>query len=159
MSTFPYRLVQLKKDFDISTLLEPPNWTPNSIQGYYRHQRVLGTFIKFCLELGCTVELPIFEENANWDYGVDVVVNGLIIDIKSFGLREDAKTKTFDSEAYRGKGHCPKSFTKWLIFVPEGSSPSLWEAAPFHKQRKSKFGYPPYFWKSDVVHFSKLQWC
>ena len=156
MTDLPYYLVRLEKGFDLSTLLDDPNWNPHSMEGYRRHQKVLVSFIEFCLEQSWTVDLPIFDENEGWDYGVDVFVNGQAIDLKSFGLREDAKTKTFDSPAYNGKGAHPKSLTSWLIFAPLGSSADTWEAAPFKRQQKSKYGYAPYFWKKDVVSFSEF---
>ena len=152
----PYRLVRLEQGFDLSTLLEEPNWDPNSMKGYRRHQKVLVAFIEFCLEQGWIVDLPIFAEDAGWDYGIDVFVNGKAIDLKSFGLREDAKTKTFDSPAYAGKGAHPKSLTEWLVFAPTGSSADTWEAAPFKRQQKSYKGYAPFFWKNDVISFSEF---
>lgn len=152
----PYRLVRLERGFDLSTLQKKPNWEPKSMKGYHRHQTVLVSFIEFCLARGWIVELPIFEEDAGWDYGVDVFVNGKAIDLKSFGLREDAKSKTFDSPAYNGKGAHPKSLTEWLVFAPTGSSADTWEVAPFKRQQKSKYGFPPFFWKNDVISFSEF---
>lgn len=156
MTNTPYRLVRLEPNFDLSALLEDPDWDPKSIEGYRRHQKVLVSFIEFCLGRGWTVELPIFKEDAGWDYGVDVLVNGKAIDLKSFGLREDAKSKTFDSPAYNGKGANPKSLTDYLVFAPLGTMPDAWEVAPFKRQQKSKYGYSPFFWKNDVISFSKF---
>ena len=156
MTSLPYHLIRITPGFDLSSLLTDPDWAPHSIDGYRRHQKVLVSFIEYCLEKGWTVDLPVFGEDAGWDYGVDIFVNGKAIDLKSFPLREDAKTKTFDSPAYNGKGAHPKSLTAWLIFAPPGTSAEAWEAAPFKRQQKSKYGFAPYFWKKDVVSFSEF---
>jgi hypothetical protein len=156
MNDLPYRLVRLEPGFDLSELLADPDWDPRSMEGYRRHQKVLVSFIEYCFEKGWTVDLPVFSEDSGWDYGVDVFVNGKAVDLKSFPLREDAKSKTFDSPAYNGKGPHPKSLTEWLVFAPPGTSAEVWEAAPFKRMRKSFYNLPPFFWKNDVVSFSEF---
>jgi hypothetical protein len=131
-----YRLVRLKADFDLSSLLVDPDWAPHSLEGYRRHQKVLVSFIEYCFEKGWTVDLPIFDEDTGWDHGIDVFVNGKAVDLKSFPLREDAKSKTFDSPAYNGKGPHPKSLTDFLVFAPQNTKPDAWEVAPFKLMRK-----------------------
>jgi hypothetical protein len=148
-----YHIVRLEPGFDLSSLLADPDWAPHSLEGYRRHQKVLVSFIEYCFEKGWTVDLPIFDEDTGWDHGIDVFVNGEAVDLKSFPLREDAKSKTLDSPAYNGKGPHPKSLTEWLVFAPPGTSAEAWEVAPFKKMRKSYKGFPPFFWKNDVMSF------
>jgi len=151
-----YHIIRITPGFGLSSLLADPDWAPHSIDGYRRHQKVLVSFIEYCLEKGWTVDFPVFGEDAGWDYGVDIFVNGKAIDLKSFPLREDAKTKTFDSPAYNGKGAHPKSLTDFLVFASQDTSPDVWEVAPFKRQQKSKYGFPPFFWKNDVMSFSEF---
>jgi len=138
---------------NLSFLHEPPSWKPNSIRGYYEHQKVLERFILFCLSKGWNVELPIFDGSESWDYGIDIIINGKAIDLKAFALREDRKTKTFDSPAYNGKSRNPNALTEWLVFAPLSQNPEEWEVAPFKRMQKSYYNLPPFFWKADVISF------
>jgi hypothetical protein len=156
MTSLPYHLIRITPGFDLSSLLADPDWDPCSMEGYRRHQKVLVSFIEYCFEKGWTVDLPIFNKDMGWDHGIDVFVNGKAVDLKSFPLREDAKSKTFDSPAYNGKGPHPKSLTDFLVFAPQNTKPDTWEVAPFKRMRKSYYNLPPFFWKKDVVSFSQF---
>jgi hypothetical protein len=112
--------------------------------------------IKYCLGRNWKVELPVFPENSGWDYGVDALINGKIIDYKSFDLREDAESKTFNSPAYTGRDRNDNALTELLIFGCVESPLKKWEAAFFQNVKKSHYALPPFFWKHEVMSFDLL---
>lgn len=134
----------------------PPSWC-NSPRGYVKHQNLLKHLIYFFEELGILLELPP-EYQTHWDYGVDLIINDCInIDFKSFGLREDRLTYTWDSPHWKGK-FAPKystSLTHYFIH-PFGDSIEDWKVAKFNsvntsikRDKLNKPIFAPFYWKED----------
>jgi hypothetical protein len=117
---------------------------------------MLETLIRFAWKCGWTVELPVVPESTrNGDGGVDVIINGLKIDTKVFGLRNDPKTRTFNSTAYADREPSSKVDTEWFIFGEYQSPIETWEVARYKDMRKSYYkGLPPFFWKNQVMPIS-----
>jgi len=128
-----------------------PSWA-KSPKGYIAHQEKLKQFIEFVEAKGSKVSLP--EETNTWDYGIDVIVDGLNFDIKSFTLRNDASTMTWESP--RWKGELPKyegTLTDYYIH-PNGDSVEDWYVVPASALRRSYYNYPPFYWKDQVKKVS-----
>ena len=141
---------------DLSFLHEfPTSWSPRYPLGWQQHQVMLETLIRFAWKCGWIVELPVVPKNSYGDGGVDIIINGLKIDTKVFGLREDAKTKTFGSKIYRD-WDCKKEVeTEWFIFGEYQSPIETWEVARYKDAKPSNYkGLPPYFWKNQVMPLS-----
>jgi hypothetical protein len=164
MRNLPCDLVTVELGDDFSFITDAPNWGPgrgpDNIEGYHRHQEVFERFIRECLGFGWKVQLPVFpekreeEEKKRGDYGIDVVVNELIFDIKSFGLREDAKTKSLRSKRWEGKAPPRWVLTDFLIFAPLNYEPNRWEVGPYRHLRESyNPKYTPFFYKNYVMSF------
>jgi hypothetical protein len=154
MRNLPCDLVTVKSGDDLSFIHEKPNWDPNSLTAYYLHQKELERFIRQCLGFGLKVQLPVFPPDAAGDSGIDVVVNELIFDLKTFGLYEATKTKTMDSEYWEGRTPLRWLLTDFLVFVPLGSAPEVWEVGPYRHLRESyNPKYAPFFYKEYVMSF------
>ena len=127
----------------------PQDWNRNS-KGYVKHQLLLVKLVAWLEEQGAEVQIP--EDRNGWDRGVDLIVNGLPVDLKGFGLQAHGSSYTWDSEFYRGR---PRplyrgSLTEWFVH-PTGDSPSEWIAAPVDSLRTSKYGYAPYYFQADAI--------
>ena len=145
---------------DLSFLHETPtDWAPNSFSGHARHQILVECLIRFGWSRGWTVELVKFPNDGWGDRGVDVILNGSPVDMKSVGLtdRPQDSSRTIDSPAYAGKKRNPYSLTEWLVFGQPGSSVDTWEVALYKHMKPSKHkNLGPYFWKGEVMPFSDL---
>ena len=145
---------------DLSFLHETPaDWVPNSFSGLAQHQILVHTLIEFGWARGWTVELAKFPNDGWGDRGVDVILNGSPIDVKSTGLTQKTsqwKTRTIDSPAYAGKKRNPYSLTEWLVFGKPGSSIDTWEVALYKHMKPSKKLSAPYFWNGEVMPFTDL---
>ncbi len=167
MRKLPCDLVTVELGDDLSFITDAPNWgpgrRPDNIEGYHLHQEAFERFIRECLGFGWKVQLPVFpeirdaEEVKNGDYGIDAVVNSLIIDLKSYGLREDAKTKSIRSKIWKGKGPNPYVLTDFLVFAPLSYTPDRWEVGAYENLHKSKYTrLTPYFYKDEVMSFPEF---
>ena len=132
----------------------PQAWNKNP-RGYVRHQTFLVQLVKYLEAQGAEVQIP--EDRNGPDGGVDLIVNGLKIDLKGFGLDAYGKTLTWSSEYYRGR-RAPlydNLMTDWFVHPTDGP-PSEWIAAPRSSLRTSKFGYAPYYFQADAITMAQF---
>jgi len=127
----------------------PQPWNRNP-EGYVKHQLLLVELVTWLEEQGAEVQIP--EDSGEWDKGVDLIINGLPVDLKGFGLQAHGSSYTWDSEFYRGRPRplYAGSLTEWFVH-PAGTSPSDWIAAPANSLRTSKYGYAPYYFQSESI--------
>ena len=78
--------------------MTPQSWCRNP-NGYVLHQEMLVRLAEYFESRGHTVSLPA--DSDGWDYGVDIIVDGWNIDLKTFGVV--GKWNTWQSNYYRGK--------------------------------------------------------
>ena len=81
-----------------------------------------------------------------------MIINGIPVDLKGFGLLARGSPYTWESEFHRGR---PRplyngSLTEWFVH-PAGDSPSQWVAATADSLRTSKYGFAPYYFQSDAI--------
>lgn len=133
-----------------------PAWA-NSPKGYIAHQEKLQQFIEFFENIGIEVSLP--KETGQWDKGIDATIDGKNYDLKSFPLRVNAHTMTWDSP--RWEGEFPKyegQLTDFYIH-PNGDSVKDWYIIPASALRRSEYGYGPYYWRDSVSKVSDfIKW-
>ena len=147
---------------DLSFLHEKPtDWTPKCASGLARHQVLLEKLVRYGWSRGWTVELPVVPKDSYGDRGVDIIINGSPIDIKSTGLTAKCQkwaSRTINSTAYAGTEWKDDYLTEWMIFGTPGSSVETWEVALYKHMKKSSQKPPgaPYFWNNEVMPFSDL---
>ena len=136
----------------IPTTPQPWNRNPD---GYVKHQLLLVELVTWLEEQGAEVQIP--EDRGGWDKGVDLIINGLLVDLKGFGLQAHGSSYTWDSKFHRGRPRplYKGSLTQWFVH-PTGSSPSEWTAAPADCLRTSKYDLPPYYFQSDAITMSNF---
>ena len=130
--------------------MAPQSWCRNP-NGYVLHQEMLVRLVEYFESLGHKVELP--EDRDGWDRGVDIIVDGWIIDLKTFGVC--GKWNTWESNYYRGK----EPSTEWEgcetdFFVHvTGTDVSRWAVGYAPDLRPSKYdnGSPYYRGKVQTV--------
>ena len=124
-------------------------------KGYVKHQHFLVQLVEWLESQGAEVQIP--EDTGSWDKGVDLIVNGLCVDLKSFGLQAYGSSYTWDSTYYKGRSRplYDGSLTEWFIH-PNGDDPSDWIAAPAECLRTSKYNLPPYYFQDDAISMSNL---
>jgi len=134
--------------------MAPQPWCRNPA-GYVKHQHLLKQLTQWFETQGATVELP--EDTGTWDKGIDLIVNGLRVDLKSFGLGAYGNSYTWNSTYHQGRPAplYEGTETDWFVH-PAGDHPSEWIAGPVHKLRTSKYGYAPYYFKSDTIRVADL---
>ena len=127
----------------------PQAWNKNA-KGYVKHQLLLVELVAWLEEQGAEVQIP--EDEGEWDKGVDLIINGLAVDLKGFGLQAHGSSYTWDSEFYRGRPRplYKGSLTEWFVH-PITGSPSKWIAVPADCLRTSKYGYAPYYFQADAI--------
>ena len=135
----------------------PQDWNRNP-QGFVRHQKLLVKLVTWLEEQGAEVQIP--EDRNGWDLGIDLIVNGLRIDLKSFGLGAYGKSLTWKSEYYRGRPApiYDGTETDWFVHPTDGPV-SEWIAADRESLRTSKYGYAPYYFQSDVIDMGSFVAC
>ena len=134
--------------------LEPQSWCKNP-KGYIRHQLQLKKLAEWLESQNLILALP--EDTGSWDRGIDLYIGSLKIDLKSFGLNPNRLSLTWDSPHYRGRS-APLyrgSETDYFIHASQ-AQPQTWIAAPAKALRTSKYGYQPYYFKSDCVTVEQL---
>ena len=134
--------------------LTPQPWNKNP-DGYVRHQSYLYELVQWLETREIDVMLPV--ERDGHDYGIDLFIGGIPVDLKGFGLREYDKTYTWDSSYYRGR---PRPIydewqTEWFIHPTDGP-PSEWLAARADDLRASMYEHAPFYYKDRVVTVDKL---
>jgi hypothetical protein len=127
----------------------PQDWNRNP-RGYIKHQKLLVRLVSWLEAQGSEVQIP--EDRDGWDRGVDLIVNGLRVDLKSFGLGAYGKSLTWDSEYYRGRPApiYKGTETDWFVHPTDGPV-SEWIAAERISLRTSKYGHAPYYFQSDAI--------
>ena len=135
----------------------PQDWNRNP-QGFVRHQKLLVKLVTWLEEQGAEVQIP--EDRNGWDLGIDLIVNGLRIDLKSFGLGAYGNSLTWKSEYYRGRPApiYDGTETDWFVHPTDGPV-SEWIAADRKSLRTSKYGYAPYYFQSDVIDMDSFVAC
>lgn len=126
--------------------LGPQKWNLNP-NGYVRHQAYLKQLVEWLETTDAEVQLP--EDRDGWDLGVDVIVNGMVIDLKGFQLDEFRKSLTWRSPFYKGR-RAPVykgSLTDYYVH-PTSECPSEWIVAPVESLHTSEYGHAPYYRKS-----------
>ena len=127
----------------------PQEWNKNA-EGYVKHQLLLVKLVAWLEEQGAEVQIP--EDRNGWDRGVDLIINGLPVDLKGFGLQAHGSSYTWDSKFYRGRPRplYEGSLTQWFVHPTDGS-PAEWTAAPADCLRTSKYNLPPYYFQADAI--------
>ena len=134
--------------------LTPQPWNKNPV-GYVLHQQKLKLFAEWLEDRGIEFELP--PDRKGWDRGVDLIVAGTRIDLKTFGLDVYRFTHTWSSTYYKGRPAplWDKSETDWFVHSI-GDDVSMWLAAPADQLRTSKWGHAPYYFSNHVVTVDEL---
>ena len=132
----------------------PQPWNRNP-KGYIKHQLLLVKLVAWLESQGADVTIP--EDTGGWDYGIDLIVNGSRIDLKSFGLDFYGNTFTWKSEYYRGRPAplYDGTETDWFVHATD-EDPSTWIAGRRSGLRTSKYGYAPYYFGQDCVTMKQL---
>ena len=132
----------------------PQSWNRNP-DGYVKHQHLLVQLVEWLESQGAEVQVP--EDTGSWDKGVDLIINGLCVDLKGFGLQAHGSSYTWDSTYYRGRPRplYEGSLTDWFVHPTDGP-PSEWVAAPADCLRTSKYGYAPYYFQADAITMSNF---
>ena len=132
----------------------PQQWNRNP-KGYIKHQLLLVRLVTWLESLGADVTIP--EDTGEWDHGIDLIVNGTGIDLKSFGVDHYGNSYTWDSKHWEGR-RAPlyrDTETDWFVHVT-GGDPSTWIAGRRSGLRTSKYGYAPYYFAQDCVTVGEL---
>ena len=132
----------------------PQAWNRNP-EGYVKHQHLLVQLVEWLESQGAEVQVP--EDTGGWDKGVDLIINGLCVDLKGFGLQAHGSSYTWDSTYYQGRPRplYKGSLTDWFVHSTDGP-PSEWIAAPAGCLRTSKYGYAPYYFQADAITMSNF---
>jgi hypothetical protein len=150
----PFQRLPLPPGSDLTFLLAP-TFIPKNVRGWNEHQHSLTELIRWAWSNNMEVEIPIFPNGSGWDYGIDVFLNGIAVDVKTFPLsRPSSKrvSREFTSPFWKGREVIrDDSLTEWLVFIPFHAPISQWEAGRFSTLRDSKFANgTPYFLNRDV---------
>ena len=134
--------------------MTPQSWNKNP-DGYVRHQLKLKELVEWFESRRIPVRLP--EDTGTWDKGIDLYVGDLRIDLKSFGLRTNMKSLTWESTYYEGRPApmYAESETDYFIHPTEGD-PSTWVAARASSLKTSLYGFAPFYYHHDCVTVDKL---
>jgi len=134
--------------------LTPQPWNKNP-HGYVCHQSYLYELVQWLESQNISVMLP--EDRKGWDYGIDLFICGIPVDLKGFGLREYDRSYTWESQFYRGRPRpvYKESLTEWFIHPTDGP-PSKWIAARASDLRTSYRGHAPFYYKDCVVTVAEL---
>ena len=134
--------------------MTPQPWNKNP-DGYVRHQIQLKRLVEWLEEAGAEVSIP--EDRDGWDYGVDLYINGLPVDLKGFGLQAHGESYTWDSEYYRGRPApiYDETQTEWFVHATD-RHPSTWIAGEACTLRTSKYGYAPYYFQHECIDMAEF---
>ena len=134
----------------------PPIWAKNP-HGWRKHQLLLVQFCKALEKLGIQVKLPKEVPGQKHDNGIDLLVgpNEIAFDLKSFWLRKDYKTRTWDSPVHR-KTEGRKAFytgkvTEQYIHADPEVPVSQWLVCRAAGLRRSYFpNRAPFYYHKDI---------
>ena len=135
----------------------PQSWNRNP-DGYVKHQHLLVQLVEWLESQGAEVEVP--EDTGSWDKGVDLIVNGSRLDLKSFDVDLYGNSYTWRSSFYRGR-RAPLydgSLTDWFVHASD-LHPSEWIVGRRSGLRTSKYGFAPYYFTEDCSTMGQLIKC
>lgn len=156
--------IPVTSEDDLNKLMEIPDWV-ETMAGFLKHQASLMFLVKLALKAGYSVEFPhiIYENEAErkyaGDYGIDIFLNGVPIDIKSFGLNTGPNSRSIDCYTGGWPGKRPATYfhTKYVVFARRGQPMERWEAGLYKDMKPSRFSdATPYFRPNEVVRFVDL---
>ena len=134
--------------------MTPQSWCRNP-EGYVLHQIKLKELAEWLEDSGIEIELP--EDRGSWDLGIDLIVRGARIDLKSFGVDAYGSSYTWSSSYYRGRQAPISADTQTDYFIhPAEGDPSTWVVAPAKALKTSKYGYAPYYFQSACRPLEKV---
>ena len=132
----------------------PQPWN-NNPDGYVKHQLLLVQLVDWLRSQGADVQVP--EDTGKPDRGVDLIINGLCVDLKGCRLDAYGSSYTWNSPYYRGRSGplYGDSLTDYFVHPTDGP-PSEWIAAPAECLRKSKYDLPPYYFQHECFDMAEF---